>query len=97
MRIPLSEKTILKWNKELVELHKRVITTYLVGEGVSYATRAKIFRLYDLYINERNIRSYFFTPTNFLIRGLVLNTLDKYSTLSHKDENKKRKRKSNKG
>ena len=30
------EKTILKWNKELVELHKRVIKTYLASKGVTH-------------------------------------------------------------
>ena len=78
--IPVSEKTILKWNNELVELHKRVIKTYLTSKGVTYSTQHKFFKLYDYFINEHNIRCYFHTPTPILVQGLVKGEIDKVLT-----------------
>ena len=78
--IPVSEKTIIKWNRELVELHKRVIKTYLASMGVKYSTQHKFFRLYDYFIDECNIRSYFHTPTPILVQGLVRGEVDRVST-----------------
>lgn len=98
--IPVSEKTILKWNKELVELHKRVIKTYLASRGVTYSTQHKFFRLYDHYIDEHNIRCYFFTPTPILVQGLVKGEVDRISTYIFPQTKKphgKRKSRTNKG
>lgn len=89
--IPVSEKTILKWNKELVELHKRVIKTYLASKGVTYSTRHKFFILYDHFIDEHNIRSYFNTPTPILVQGLVKGNITKVSTYQIKPPHSKRK------
>ena len=94
------EKKILKWNKELVELHKRVIKTYLASKGVAYSTQHKFFRLYDHYINEHNIKCYFFTPTPILVQGLVKGEVDRISTyifLQAKKSHGKRKSRTNKG
>lgn len=88
------EKLILKWNKELVELHKRVIKTYLSSKGVKYTVQVKFFKLYDYYIDERNIKSYFFTPTSILVQSLVLNRVDQVSIYIYHKSNGKRKRKS---
>lgn len=86
------EKTFLKWNNELVELHKRVITTYLASRGVKYSTRVKFFKLYDMEINENNIKCYFYTPVPLLVQYLVLGKVNKVSTyIIHKDGKKKRK------
>lgn len=97
--IPVSEKTILKWNKELVELHKRVIKTYLASRGATYSTRYKFFKLYDHFIDEYNIKCYFFTPTPILVQGLVKGELDLVSTYiirQTKNQNGKRKSHTNK-
>ena len=97
--IPVSEKTIIKWNKELVELHKRVIKTYLASKGVTHSTQNKFFRLYDHYIDEHNIRSYYFTPTPILVQGLVKGEVDRISTYIFRQTNKshgKRKSRTNK-
>lgn len=75
-----SEKVFIKWNKELVELHKRVITTYLASRGIKYGTRVKFFKLYDNEINEDNIKCYFFTPTPLLVQYLVLGRVNEVST-----------------
>lgn len=91
-----SEKVFIKWNKELVELHKRVITTYLASRGVKYGTRVKFFKLYDNEINEDNIKCYFFTPTPLLVQYLVLGRVNEVSTyIIH--PNGKKKRTSHKG
>lgn len=98
--IPVSEKTILKWNNELVELHKRVIKTYLASRGVTYSTQHKFFRLYDHYIDEHNIRCYYFTPTPILVQGLVKGEVDRISTYifpQTKKSHGKRKSRTNKG
>lgn len=97
--IPVSEKTFLKWNQELVELHKRVIKTYLASRGVRYSTQNKFFKLYDHFINERNIRCYFYTPTPILVQGLVKGEVDRVSIYIFRQTNKshgKRKSRTNK-
>lgn len=94
------EKTILKWNKELVELHKRVIKTYLASRGANYSTKYKFFKLYDHFIDEHNIKCYFFTPTPILVQGLVKCELDRVSTYINRQTSKpngKRKNRTHKG
>lgn len=66
-----TEKELRKDRKELVELHKRVIKTYLVSRGVRAITIRKFFKLYDYYIDEKNILSYFYTKTSILVNALV--------------------------
>lgn len=76
-----SKKETLKSNKELVELHKRVITTYLVQRDLKLKTRKKFFRLYDLEINASNVLQYFFLPASVLVKIIVLdqtNHINKY-------------------
>ena len=94
------EKTLIKWNKELVELHKRVIKTYLASRGATYSTQHKFFRLYDHFIDEHNIRCYFYTPTPILVQGLVKGELDRVSTYIIRQTSKpngKRKSRTHKG
>ena len=52
-----TEKELKKDLKELIELHKRCIKSYLVSKDVRYKTRKKFERLYDYYINNSNIRT----------------------------------------
>lgn len=76
-----SKKETLKSNKEIVELHKRVITTYLVQRDIKLKTRRKFFKLYDLEINASNVLQYFFLPASVLVKIIVLdqtNNIDKY-------------------
>lgn len=70
--LPLPEKAIKRRNDELLDLHKRVLKTYLVQQGVKVRTRQKFFKLYDYFISDENIMSFFFTPTRVLVRCLVL-------------------------
>lgn len=88
-----TEKEKLKQNKDLVELHKRVLKTYLVTKSCRARIRNKFFKLYDMYINEKNIISYFYTPTSAFVSALVLNQLDKVSTYIFKSNGKQRKKK----
>lgn len=71
-----SKKETLKSNKGLVELHKRVITTYLVQRDLKLKTRKKFFRLYDLVITAGNINQYFFLPVRILVTVIVLDQTD---------------------
>lgn len=91
------KKTILKWNKELVELHKRVLITYLSSRGLSYRNRCKFFLLYDRYIDESNIKEYFYIPTQILVQGLVLDKINSMTTYIYpkSKNNGKKKRTSN--
>lgn len=76
-----SKKETLKSNKEIVELHKRVITTYLVQRDIKLKTRRKFFKLYDLEINASNVLQYFFLPASVLVKIIVLdqtNHINKY-------------------
>lgn len=92
-----TDKEKLKDNKELVELHKRVIKTYLVSRSCRASIRKKFFLIYDQYISEKNILSYLYTPTRILVRALVLNKLEQVSIyITRKSNNKKpRKRRTN--
>lgn len=79
----------------MVELHKRVIKTYLASRGATYSTRYKFFKLYDHFIDEYNIKCYFFTPTPILVQGLVKGELDLVSIyIIRQTENQNGKRKS---
>lgn len=85
------DKIRQKWNRETLEIHKKVIITYLASKGIKYPTRKKLFRLYDMYIDETNILQYYFTPINIFIVGLVRDELDKVSTYIVHNGRKKRK------
>lgn len=70
-----SQKEKLKFNEELLKLHKRTVTTYLVQKDLSFAKRKKFFILYDLEINQTNIQAYFFLPIRVLVKVIVLSQL----------------------
>lgn len=90
----LSDKDILKINSELLELHKRCITDYLIQQSLKHSKRKKFFMLYDYYINKNNIREYFFRPIKLFIYALVTNQLDKIRDYTPIEKpKKKRKRK----
>lgn len=70
-----SEKDTLKQNSELLELHKRCITDYLIQRSLKFSKRKKFFKIYDFYINEVNIREYFFRPIKLFVYALITNRL----------------------
>lgn len=80
----LPEKTIKRWNEELVDLHKKAVVSYLSMEGVRFQTRKKILKLYDWYIGPSNIRSYIVVrPMSIFINALITNQLGKISYFTH--------------
>ena len=94
--IPLPKSEIIKTYKELVELHKRVIITYLVQKGCKLTTRRKFFQIYDQYIDHTNILEYFYTPIRWFVWGLVVDRLDLVRTwVFPKDTKRKRRKRKN--
>lgn len=73
--LDLPEKEKIKSDKELVELHKRCITNYLVQRSMKLRKRKKFFIIYDFYIDENNIKEYFFIPIKLFVYALVTNRL----------------------
>ena len=67
-----THKELLKDYKELLELHKRCIKTYLVSRSLEYPTIRKFFVIYDTYIDEENILKYFFLPIKYFVNSLIL-------------------------
>lgn len=94
--IPLSPKVIEKWRKEDIELHKRVITSYLIQYGYKVTTRHKFFALYDMLITPSNILCYFHKPVRIFVKAMVLNKLDQIADIYPDSKPKKRTRKSHK-
>lgn len=74
--LSLSERTILKANRELLELHKRCIVTYLTQKAIKYNKQKKFFIIYDHYINEKNIRMFFHRPIKMFVYALITDRLD---------------------
>lgn len=67
-----SKKDKLKFNQELLKLHKKTVITYLMQKDLSLSKRKKFFILYDLWINSTNIQVYFFLPVRILVKVIVL-------------------------
>lgn len=78
MIIGLSKKVLGKNRLELLELHQRVCKAYLVQKGLTYKTRNQFFKLYGLYISDKNIEAYFFIPINLFAQALVKNELTNF-------------------
>lgn len=91
--IPLPKSEIIKTYKELVELHKRCITTYLVQQGCKVTIRKKFFQLYDIYIDHTNIMEFFYTPIKYFVWGLVVGKLDLVQTYVFPKKDRRRRRK----
>lgn len=86
----LPKKELLKTNKELLELHKRVITNYLIQKSLKIKKRKKFFIIYDSYISEINIRRYFYRPIKLFVYAMITDKL-KYieDYVSYEPKNKK--------
>ena len=76
MIVDLPEKVIQKVDKELLELHKEVLRSYLTQRNLKHKHQEKFFRLYDYYISEENIRRFFFRSAKLFVYALVTNRLD---------------------
>lgn len=77
MRDGLPKKALIKANQELLELHQRCITTYLIQYHNFRPRKIKMFnRLYEHYITHKNIRYYFHRPIPLFVKALVLDKLE---------------------
>lgn len=81
-----------KANKELIDLHKRCITTYLTQRSVKYRVQKKFFILYDKYINEDNIRSYFHRPIKLFVYALTVDKLEQTCQYMYPNKSKRKKK-----
>lgn len=91
----LDQKDIARKDKDLIDLHKRCLTDYLVKRSVKLRKRNKFFILYDMFIDHNNIPEYFFTPIKLFIYALVTDRLDDIRNY-YKPSNPKSKTKKNK-
>lgn len=92
--IGLPEKDVLRVNKELLELHKRVILNYLLSKSIKLRSRKKFFIIYDWYISEKNVHEYFFTSINIFVTLLIRDQLGicrKYHKESPKPKKSRKK------
>lgn len=76
MIVGLPEKVIQKVDKELLELHKEVLRSYLTQRSLKHKYQKKFFKIYDYYISEKNIRRFFFHPAKLFVYALVTDRLD---------------------
>ena len=86
----LTDNHVKRTDKELLEIHKRVITNHLHLLGIKLRHRRKFFELYDMYITYKNIREYYNYDIEFFIKRLVRDELDKIRTY-YKEKRKKKK------
>lgn len=96
MIVGLPEKAILKVDKDLLELHKEVLRSYLTQRNLKHRAQKKFFRLYDYYLNEHNIRRYFFRPIRLFVYALITDRLDEIEDYVQLKEKKDVSRKSKK-
>lgn len=81
-----------KANKELIDLHKRCITTYLTQRSVKYRVQKKFFILYDKYINDANIRSYFHRPIKLFVYALTVDKLEQICQYMFPNKSKRKRK-----
>lgn len=87
----IEKKVWEKWNRELIEIHKRCLVTHLTERGMRKRTQKKFFKLYDVYVTTKNIRQFFNRPLKIFIIALVKNCLDDISYEVNNKKSKKRK------
>ncbi len=92
-----TEKELRRDLKELIELHKRCIKSYLVSKDITFKTRKKFNKLYDFYIDNHNIRDFFFLPISIFVQATVKDQLENVRIYVHKEKPKKRKGRVRKG
>lgn len=91
----LPKKAIIKANRELLELHKRCIITYLTQRALKHKYQKKFLIIYDKHIDPKNIRNFFHRPISLFVKALVQDRLGEisYYTKSRRVKNKKVRRK----
>lgn len=90
--IGLPKKVLIKTRRELVELHKKCITTFLTQRSVKHRIQVKFFKLYDMYVGINNIYDYFHKPIKVFVNALITNRLDQIQDhMTPSKSSKKRK------
>lgn len=82
----LPKRVLEKHRLELLALHKRCCKTYLVQRDITYKTRKKFFKLYDMEVCDKNIEIYFNIPINLFVQALVKYTLHLFFRYTNKDD-----------
>lgn len=83
----LPENEIRKTNRELLDHHKLLLDKFLKNTlDQSRKRRVKFFKLYDLLIDEDNIRLYYFRSLRVFISALINNRLDEIKDINHTQE-----------
>lgn len=80
----LPEKVIKKSNEELIDIHKKCITNYLIQRQIKITRRRQLFIIYDHYINHKNIRMFFYRSIKLFVYALVTNRLEEISNYIYK-------------
>ncbi len=92
----LPDKVLIKVKRDLIDLHKRCITTYLTQRAIKYRHQKKFFKLYDTEIDEENILNYFHRPIKLFVYALVtdrLSEISNYEKYVRGETQKRRERK----
>lgn len=84
----LPEKVIKKFNEELIDIHKKCITNYLIQRQIKITRRRQLFIIYDHYISHKNIRMFFYRPIKLFVYALVTNRLEEISNYIYKTKKK---------
>lgn len=72
----LPKSVIIKTKKELLELHKRCIVSYLTSRGlIKHSKQKQFFKIYDVYVSYKNIDNYFHRPIKLFVYALITDRL----------------------
>lgn len=71
----LPKSVIIKTKKELLELHKRCIVSYLTSRGLNHSKQKQFFKVYDVYVSYKNIDNYFHRPIKLFVYALITDRL----------------------
>jgi hypothetical protein len=71
----LPKSVIIKTKKELLELHKRCIVSYLTSRDLKHSKQKQFFKVYDVYVSYKNIDNYFHRPIKLFVYALITDRL----------------------
>lgn len=71
----LPKSVIIKTKKELLELHKRCIVSYLTSRSLKHSKQKQFFKVYDVYVSYKNIDNYFHRPIKLFVYALITDRL----------------------
>ena len=80
----LPEKVIKKSNEELIDIHKKCITNYLIQRQIKITRRRQLFINLDEGQRIYDIRMFFYRPIKLFVYALVTNRLEEISNYIYK-------------